>query len=298
MGGAIIGGAALAGAADVFGGFSANSSARSAAKVQRHWEERMSNTAIQRRAADLKAAGLNPLLATGQAASVPEVAPAQTFRSGQETAHAFSSAGQALAQLGLQKQQVASQVALNASLSTKAASEANQAEAQADYQRAITPGAASAQSADIQEKLSRAGLQDVMRQVQSETVKKAIAETANISQLTRQSIALVDKVGVEMEQIRADTGLKEMETSAAAFRARLDQATATEKLGLLPLIQEMHRINNELMNSGLPGARNKAAAQESWLVKATAEIGAAGANLLPGLNSAGAAAGAAGRIVP
>lgn len=72
-----IGGALVGGLFDVFGQSSANKANRKLAREQREWEEQMSNTAVQRRMADLKAAGVNPLLAVGQAAEVPHVSPAR-----------------------------------------------------------------------------------------------------------------------------------------------------------------------------------------------------------------------------
>lgn len=61
------------------------------AQIQRDWAERMSNTAVQRAAADYKAAGFNPAMALGQSATTPAGATATGSAASVSQGHALSS---------------------------------------------------------------------------------------------------------------------------------------------------------------------------------------------------------------
>lgn len=69
--------AAISGGLNYIGQQSANEASQSNAREQMQFQERMSNTAHQREVADLRAAGLNPILSANAGASTPSGAASQ-----------------------------------------------------------------------------------------------------------------------------------------------------------------------------------------------------------------------------
>lgn len=114
--GAIAGSAAL----NVGGAMYQNRENRKQAEAQMDFQERMSNTAYQRQMADMKAAGLNPLLGIGSGASSPSGAMAQMENIGES---AVTSARDAM-QLDLAIKKQKEDIALTQALTTKAKMEA------------------------------------------------------------------------------------------------------------------------------------------------------------------------------
>lgn len=104
-----IAGSVVSGLMNRDGQKSANNTNIRLAKENRDWEEKMSSTAIQRRVEDLKAAGLNPMLAYNDSASTPTASAAKVENVNQGLAEASRDATSAVTQ-SIQRKAIEAQV--------------------------------------------------------------------------------------------------------------------------------------------------------------------------------------------
>jgi len=104
-GGPIIG-SAISGALGLFGGKKQNEEAQLASAQQMAFQERMSNTAHQREVADLRAAGLNPILSANKGASSPSGSTYTPQNVGETTARSAAQGAAMASQVQLNKAQI------------------------------------------------------------------------------------------------------------------------------------------------------------------------------------------------